>query len=148
MPIPDLQSNGFLPEGIYDCTIAEITNKFGQFQSCDRRSTLNKELIDYFEELKQANIGKYLIVNGSYVTSKDRPSDIDVLLILKDDIDLSDNVPPYRYNACSRKYIQNHYKLDFHFGFENDPSSIEILKYFQGVKDQPCQRKGILRLIL
>lgn len=148
MAIPDLQLNGFLPDGVHECTIEEITNRFGRFQNSDRRPILNQGLIRYLEELRQANIAKYLIVNGSFVTSKELPSDIDVLLVLKDDVDLTAEVPPYRYNARSRQYVQNHHRLDFHFGFEGDPSAVQILDHFQGVKYQPGQTKGILKIAL
>lgn len=148
MPIPDFEQDGFLPLGIHDCTIEEISERFGRFQSSDRRPSLNAGLINYITELRSANIGKYLIVNGSFVTTKEKPSDIDVLLVLKDDVDLTGNLPPFRKNAFSRKYINKYHKLDFHFGFDNDPSSTEILDYFLEVKYQPGKNKGILRINL
>ena len=148
MPIPDFEKNGFLPIGIHDCTIEEITVRFGRFQTSDQRSTLNKLLINYIIELKNANIGKYLIVNGSFVTAKDKPNDIDVLLVLKDNVDLTGDLPPFRKNAFSKKYINKYYKLDFHFGFEDEPSTTNILNNFLEVKNQPGKRKGILRINL
>ena len=79
--------------------IEEITERFGKFQRTDQRPRLNAGLIKYIEELKDADIGKYLIVNGSYVTGKDTPSDVDVLLVLKDEIDLNGDLPPFRKNT-------------------------------------------------
>jgi predicted nucleotidyltransferase len=148
LPIPDLESTGFLPEGIHECTIEEISDRFGRFQTTDKRPTLNGGLVRYISELREAAIGKYLIVNGSYVTSKDSPSDIDVLLVLKDDVDLTNNLPPFRKNAISKKYINKYYKIDFHFGFENDVSAINILNNFLEVKYQPGKKKGILKILL
>ncbi len=98
--------------------------------------------------MRQADIGKYLIVNGSFVTTKDKPSDIDVLLVLKDDVDLTGDLPPFRRNAFSPKYINKYYKLDFHFGFEDEPSSTNVLQNFLEVKYQPGKNKGILRINL
>lgn len=148
MPIPDFEQDGFLPVGIHDCTIEEISERFGRFQTSDRRLSLNAGLISYFRELRDANIGKYLIVNGSFVTSKDKPSDIDVLLVLKDDVDLTGDLPPFRKNAFSQKYINKYYKLDFHFGFDDDPSTTKILDIFLEVKYQPGKNKGILKINL
>ena len=148
MPIPDFNQEGFLPIGIHDCTIEEISTRFGRFQTTDQRPTLNEGLISYIIELRQANIGKYLIVNGSFVTSKDKPSDIDVLLVLKDDADLTGDLPPFRKNAFTRKYISKYYKLDFHFGFEGEDSATKILNNFLEVKYQPGKNKGILRINL
>lgn len=148
MPIPNFIEDGFLPEGIHSCSENEITERFGRFQTTDRRPTLNAGLINYIEELKKANIGKYLIVNGSFVTSKDSPGDIDVLLVLKDDIDLSGNLPPFIKNTASTKYINKYYKLDFHFGFEDEPHLMNIIENFKEVKHQPGKVKGILRVDL
>lgn len=146
--IPELEENGYLPEGIHECTVDELTNRFGQFQITDRRPTLNDGLIHYIKEVQAAQIGKYLIVNGSFVTSIDKPNDIDVLLVLKEDIDFSGNLPPFKYNAQSRKYINKYFKLDFHCGFEDHDSSIKIIDLFSEVKNQPGIKKGILKIVL
>lgn len=148
MSIPNFEGDGFLPVGIHVCTAEEITDRFGRFQSTDRRPSLNAGLIRYITELKEADIGKYLIVNGSFVTQKDVPGDIDVLLILKDDVDLTGDIPPFRKNAASSKYISKYHKLDFHFGFEDDPTATNILQNFKEVKHQPGKYKGILRVEL
>jgi hypothetical protein len=148
LPIPEFETNGFLPEGIHECTPEEISNRFGRFQLTDRRSTLNEGLVRYISELREAEIGKYLIVNGSFVTEETTPNDIDVLLVLKDDVDLTGDLPPFRRNALSRKYINKYYKLDFHFGFENDDTATNILSNFLEVKYQPGQKKGILKIVL
>ncbi|MBK6915137.1 MAG: hypothetical protein IPH11_16275 [Ignavibacteriales bacterium] len=148
MAIPELEEDGFLPIGIHICTAEEISERFGRFQSSDRRPSLNEGLISYINELKEAEIGKYLIVNGSYVTQKDKPSDIDVLLVLKDDVDLTGDIPPFRKNAASKKYINRYHKLDFHFGYEDDEAFTNILLNFKEVKYQPGKYKGILRVDL
>ncbi len=48
MVIPPFQS-GYLPEGIYDCTMEEVIQKFGTNK---RRSELIKKLTKYIEALK------------------------------------------------------------------------------------------------
>jgi hypothetical protein len=148
LPIPDLQPNGFLPVGVHDCTVEELGDRFGRFRCSDRRPILTQKLICYIEELRDADIGKYLIVNGSFVTDIDCPNDIDVLLVLKDDVDLTVDIPPYRRNAGSRQYIQNHFGLDFHHGFEGDASATAMIDHWQEVKNRPGEVKGILRINL
>ncbi|MHB1048745.1 MAG: DUF6932 family protein [Bacteroidota bacterium] len=148
MAIPELDADGFLPIGIYDCTIDEIEETFGSFNGSDRRVSLFLRLKQYYNELLQANIGKYLIVNGSFISDKGKPSDIDVLLVFRDDLDVTRPVPPYQYNARSRKYVKTHYHLDFHFGFDNDPSSTNIIDTFHKIKEVTSRRKGFLRIRL
>ncbi|MFZ1322607.1 MAG: hypothetical protein WAT71_13705 [Ignavibacteria bacterium] len=147
MSIPELNQYGHLPEGIYDCSIEELEERFGKFQSSDIRVKLFNSLISYVEELKNTEIGKYLIIDGSFTTNKERPEDIDLLLVLKDEIQLEEIVPPFKYNVRSKKYIKKHYPFDFYFGYEDDDSSIKIINLFYKVKDSTL-RKGFLKIKL
>lgn len=148
MPIPALDSRGILPVGVHECTLPEIQSAFGQFQGTDRRPQLFAQLERYVRDVRAAGVGRYLIVDGSFVTSKPDPNDIDVLLVLRDDVDFSVEVPPFQYNARSRKYVKREYKLDFYVGFEGDYSSSEMLTVFSQVREDPAVRKGVLRTSL
>jgi hypothetical protein len=75
MPIPDLNENGLLPEGVYDCTLDEISAQFGQFQTTDRRVRLFERLRMLVEEERQAGLAIEMIVDGSFVTDKPEPYD-------------------------------------------------------------------------
>jgi hypothetical protein len=148
MPIPAFTDDGLLPPGSHECTLEEVVERFGSFQSSDRRPTLSRDLKAYVGELLNAGIAKYLIVNGSYVTTTDTPNDIDLLLVLKDDLQLHNPVPPFQYNPRSKRYVRNKFRLDFYFGFEGDPSAQEIMSIFQQVKYQPGKEKGVLKVTL
>ncbi len=37
MPIPPLDDLGFLPEGVHACSLDEVEERFGCFQTVDRR---------------------------------------------------------------------------------------------------------------
>lgn len=89
-----------------------------------------------------------MVVDGSYVTGKPDPGDIDVLLVLRDDLDLSRQVPPFEYNARSKKYVRKEYGLDFYVGFEGDETAERMLGVFRQVKYVPGTSKGILKIVL
>jgi hypothetical protein len=148
VPIPELTPDGLLPDGLHECTVDEIAAHFGRFQGSDQRPRLTQQLRDYLAELRSAGVGKYLFVNGSFVTDKPRPSDVDMLLVLRDDVDLTRPVPPFQYNARSRKYIRKYYDFDFFVGFEDDDSSREMMKLFRDVKYRPGEVKGYLKVVL
>jgi hypothetical protein len=95
-----------------------------------------------------AEVAKYLVIDGSYVTRDPAPNDIDMLLILKDTVDLREPVPPFRYNARSKRYLRKKYNFDIFVGFESDDSSSEILELFRGVKYRPGASKGLLKVVL
>ena len=52
MPIPDLNSEGFLPDRIHDCTIEEAKSRFGRFQDSDRRPLLWGKFMAFFQKAK------------------------------------------------------------------------------------------------
>lgn len=148
MPIPDLTDEGLLPFGIYECNLVELRCRFGAFQTTDRRPTLFDKLKAFVNELQCAGTGKYLIVNGSFVTDKHDPNDIDLLLVLKDDVNLTNPIPPFQYNSISNKYIKKKYPFDFFIGYEHDDSYFYAVELFHDVKYQPGKRKGILKILL
>lgn len=148
MPIPSLNANGHLPAGIHPCNLSEIRSTFGQFTRSDRRCTLFKGLSQYVDELSRIEAAKAIIVNGSFVTGKEEPGDVDILVILKDDFDLSEDLPPYKRNLLNKHYIPAHYEMDFFFGYDGDLSSTEISNLFGKVKGSPGVSKGFLRIDL
>lgn len=148
MPIPDFLANGFLPDGVHECTIDEIVDRFGRFVESDRRPSLSRELQEYLGDLRSSGVGKYLIVDGSYATSKAQPGDVDLLLVLRDEVDLNATVPPFVFNARSRQYVRKKYNFDFFFGYEGDPSTTSILSLFREAKHLPGVTKGVLRIAL
>jgi len=129
---------------VHECTIEEIRERFGVFRGSDRRPDLFRDLASYLRELQTADIAKHLIINGSFVTATETPNDVDVLLVLKDDFPQAGVLPPYQYNAKSRRFVRHHYGLDFFFGFDGDPSFTEIMALFAEVKHEPGLTKGIL----
>jgi hypothetical protein len=146
LAIPDLTDDGMLPVGLHECTLDELREVFGRFNKSDRRPRLFRDLERYCDEVAAAGVGQYLVVNGSFVTAKPDPNDIDVLLVLPVDLDLTRPVPPYEYNARSKKYVRREYGLDLFPVFENDPTYERMLGVFRQVKYQPGVEKGVLKV--
>ena len=109
--------------------------------TCPVKSTCNAELI-------AVTFGFWDIINGSFVTNKDIPNDIDILLVLKDNIDLKKDVPPFKYNIRSKSYIKKNYPFDLFWGFDNHDSSLIPINLFHRVKLKPNYTKGILKILL
>ncbi len=77
MPIPPLQEDGLLPPGLYLAEMNEIEERFGQ--STPRRKEMFERL-RMFVELAQHCGALRMFVNGSFVTSKSEPRDVDVVI--------------------------------------------------------------------
>ena len=78
MPIPNLIAD-YLPSGIHDCNLFELKSSFG---TNNRRNELIKKLKYYIRKIQEVGISGWLIINGSFVTSKENPNDIDAILVI------------------------------------------------------------------
>lgn len=148
MPIPDLNEDGLLPAGVHDCTLDEISARFGRFQVTDRRIQLFEKLRLLMEEEKQAGLATEMIVDGSFVTDKPEPGDIDLVIVLPRDYDFSIERPPFKYNAISKRYVRRKYGFDVVFAPQHSPLHEKSVDFFQQVRDELGKRKGVLRIKL
>ncbi len=71
--IPDFTADGLLPEGVHPATLEEVLERFG---GNERRNQLLTGFIEALRRLRAAGCRR-VYVNGSFVTSKERPNDID-----------------------------------------------------------------------
>lgn len=148
MPLPAFDSDGFLPPGIHDCTHDDMKEAFGKFTTSDRRIRLTEHLLRYLQELRRSGVAEEVIVNGSYVTGKDEPNDIDLLVIFRADIDLGETVPPFKYNPRSKRYVRRNFPFDCFFGFPGDDSSTKMINVFSKCRNHPGRTKGMIRVAL
>ena len=79
MPVPRLRRNGTLPLGVHKASLREVRKAFGQGTA--RRAELMLALLDFMAHARHAGITRVLI-DGSFVTSKKDPRDVDVAVVL------------------------------------------------------------------
>ncbi len=148
MPIPPLDQYGLLSAGIHDCTLDELQRRFGSFQISDRRPVLFQKLLALVVEAKAARFIRWLLIDGSFVTAKSDPNDIDLVLVLPHTHDLKADLSPVQYNLVSKRRVQRQYGFDMVVVRENAVEYDEAVAFFQQVRGQPALRKGVLRLAL
>jgi len=76
--LPSFNDAGYLPSGIHLCEIDELVERFGS--GSPEREVATEELLDFLNWARSAGISR-VIVNGSYVTAKQAPNDIDVVVL-------------------------------------------------------------------
>jgi len=148
MPIPNFDENGFLPEGIHDCSLDEIVDRFGIFQTTDHRYRLCEQLQEFLTEIRSTNFVVAVIINGSFTTSKHVPNDVDLIVVLSKDHDFNAELRPFEYNVLSRRRVRKRYSFDVLVARDNSIEYREYSDYFQQVRGQPENRKGVLRVQL
>ena len=146
MPIPDLNENGFLPEGIHEASLEELRERFGRFQRTDRRPALFTKLSTYLAEVRASGLVVAVIVDGSFVTAKDEPSDIDLILVLRPDHDDRADLRPFEYNAISKCGVRSRFRFDILTALQGSAKHMEYLDLFQRVKGEPDLRKGVVEV--
>jgi hypothetical protein len=77
--IPAFREDGYLPEGIHRCTEAELTFRFGT-QTHRRRQLILR--VRRWIGLGRAVAALRLLVDGSFVTVKPDPNDVDAVMLV------------------------------------------------------------------
>jgi hypothetical protein len=148
MPIPALTADGYLPEGIHDCTLQELADRFGQFQRTDARSALFRRLEVFVRDVAGTGFFTAIIIDGSFVSGVDEPNDIDLILVLKSSHDFAAPTRPFEYNIVSRHQVRRRYRFDVLIGKEHSEQLARHIAFFAGVRDNDSIHKGMVRLNL
>lgn len=146
MPVPSLDAAGLLPDGVHDCSLAEVRDRFGTFQTSDRRPRLFDKLELFVKQAWQTDMVAEIVVDGSFVTATPHPNDIDLILVLYADHEFSAALRPFEYNVLSRRQVRRIYGFDVLVAVEGSSSHREYLEFFAQVRGMFGRRKGLLRL--
>ena len=146
MPIPELDDNGCLPPGVHDCSVAELKDRFGRFQGSDRRPKLIERLEAFVADAQRAAIFAEIIVDGSFVTSKPDPGDVDLLLVLQPEHDFLASLPPAHYNLVSQRRVKRRFGFDILVARSASAERTNYVELFLEVRGRPDLRKGMLRI--
>jgi hypothetical protein len=147
MPIPELNEDGFLPEGIHEASLEEVRERFGRFQRTDRRLDLFSKLSLFLAEVRASGLVEAIIVDGSFVTEKDEPSDIDLILVLRPDHDYDADPKPFEYNVVSKRRVRRRFRFDVVSAREGSDEYEQSVNFFQGVKGRSGLRKGVVKVL-
>ena len=140
-----LDDSGFLPEGVHDLSLEEIEENFGRFNGSDQRCRLFEKLADYFEKLSRFQWFVELIVDGSFVTAKQVPGDIDLVVVVDLKHLSEDNMLPVEYNLLSKGRALRGFGFDVFWAPEDSSALKSYLDFFSQVRGAET-RKGIIRL--
>ena len=148
MPIPPLDKHGFLPGGVHDCTTEELKGVFGSFQTTDRRPQLFNHLVAFLAEAKSTGIVLSVLVDGSFVTAKPDPNDIDLILVVARDHDFATELSPGEYAVLSKRRVHRRHGFDLLVARADSEEHRRYVSFFQQIRFEPGRAKGILRLRL
>ncbi|HAT8606298.1 TPA: DUF6932 family protein [Legionella pneumophila] len=137
--IPNLNNNGELPSGEHQATLDEIEERYGL--SSVRRKKLIQGLRDAVQNFEESGV-KTLWINGSFITGKNEPNDIDGCWEYHAGVDLN-KLDPVFISAAGRDAMKNKYGLDFFIAnYVEMGSGLPFPKFFQ--KNRDGDPKGII----
>ena len=80
MPLPKLLANGLLPEGVHDASVDELIAMF----CVGERQLRANALLEFVAHVRDERIFRAVFFDGSFVTAKRSPRDVDVVLEVHD----------------------------------------------------------------
>ena len=148
MPIPALNPGGVLPVGVFECSLAEVRERFGVFNGFDRRVRLFTRLEELTLALRSSGLFEVLIVDGSFITAKPLPNDVDLIAVLRLGHNFEQDLPMSKYAVVSRALLRRRFGFDVVIAERDSQLYKTYVEFFSRVREAPELRKGLLRLTL
>jgi hypothetical protein len=147
--IPALNSAGLLPEGIHPATLGEVEESFGR--SSDTRAALYSKLCAFLDLARSFDVFTSIVIDGSFVTDKAAPNDIDAVLILP-----GAKLKGLMGHADYLKLDNPEVKAKFAIDLFIEPGLDGMAIFFQKLKTEdalqrgvgPRQRRGVVEVTL
>lgn len=152
MALLEFTNDGILPEGIHECSLVDAEQ---MLVKDGRRRDLWQKLTNFINWIRPMSIFQYIYIDGSFLTDKPDPNDID--LVLEFTQNNSCNLATIDPKVFNHMYLVSTFSLDVYFSPTFVPSNYNDFRdFFQyiGVKEgfsrglNPKDKKGILKVAL
>jgi hypothetical protein len=141
--IPPFREDGYLPDGLHLATEAEVIFRFGA--SSKRRRRLALRLRRWIELARQVG-GQRLLVDGSFVTAKPNPNDIDAVILLPPDFE--QQVEQGTEAALELEEMLLTRRPEEIFAAEDGMDWNEWVEFFSRTREADGRRKGLVEIEL
>ena len=139
--IPEFRNDGYLPEGLHVATEAEATFRFGCGTPRRRRLILR---LRRWLELSRLTGARRFLVDGSFVTAKEEPNDIDAVVLLAHDfenqisrgVDAALELEAMLLTRCPEEI----------FAAEDSRDWNDWVEFFAMTREADGRRKGLLEI--
>ncbi len=141
--IPRFRTDGYLPEGLYRATEAEVTFRFGASTRRRRRLILR---VRRWIELSRDVGAIRLLIDGSFVTAKDEPNDVDAVVLLPTDFErqVDQGFEP----AVELEEMLLSHRPEEIFAAEDETDWDEWRGFFGRTREADGRRKGLVEIEL
>lgn len=141
--IPDFRKDGYLPEGLHFATEAEITFRFGG--SSRKRRYLIRRVREWIE-LARLVFAHRLLLDGSFVTSKLEPHDVDAVILLPRDF--QDQITQSLDPALELQMMLLSRQPEELFAAEDELDCKDWQSFFERTRESDGRKNGLVEVNL
>ena len=131
--IPEFRPDGYLPEGLFQASKAEVTFRFGSSSRRRRRLVLRVR-------------APRLLIDGGFVTAKHEPDDVDAVVLLPPDF--MDLIAMNSDAALVLEEMLLTRRPEELFAAEDDDDWNEWVEFFSRTREADARRKGLVEIEL
>ncbi len=143
LTIPPFRLDGYLPEGVHVSSEAEVIFRFGSANRRRRRLALR---LRRWIELGRQIGAKRLLVDGSFVTAKDEPYDVDTVILLPQDFPRQ--LEQVHAPALELEKMLLTRRPEEIFAAEDETDWEEWVLFFSQTRERDRRRKGLVEVRL
>lgn len=141
--LPPFRDDGYLPVGLYNATLESAVKRFGS-ESRRRRYLLFR--LKRWVELARAVAAPRLFIDGSFVTSKQDPNDIDAVVLLPTDF------RQLVFRGTDAALELDHMLLNRMpeeiFAAEDEGDWNDWIEFFSQTRESDNRKKGLVEIVL
>jgi|SRR5688500_2227682 len=141
--IPAFRPDGYLPLGLHVGDEAEVTFRFGS--TTPRRRRLVLRLRRWIKLARQVGVRRFLL-DGSFVTAKPDPDDIDAVVLLP--ASFQSQVERDIDAALDLEQMLLTRRPEELFAAEDDVDWMEWVEFFARTREADGRRKGLVEIML
>jgi hypothetical protein len=141
--IPPFRADGYLPDGLHQASEAEITFRFGSGSRRRRRLILR---VRRWIELARAVQAQRMLIDGSFVTAKSEPNDVDAVVLLPEDFERQ--IDEGRELALQLEEMLLTRRPEEIFAAEDAADWSEWVEFFSRTRENEGRHKGLVEVKL
>ena len=141
--IPAFRPDGYLPEGLHPASEAEVTFRFGSTTPRRRRLVLRLRRWLFLARDIRA---RRLLIDGSFVTAKSEPDDIDAVILLPTNFAIL--IEQGNESAIELEQMLLTRRPEELFAAEDELDWNDWFEFFSRTRESDGRRKGLVEIQL
>jgi hypothetical protein len=143
VPIPAFRNDGYLPEGVHQTNQAEAIFRFGS--GTQRRRMLALRVRHWLELARKVEAKRFLL-NGSFVTVRSNPKDVDAVVLLprtfEEQLEAASEAALELYEILTTRQPAEL------FAAEDESDWLQWIEFFTRTREADGRRKGVVEILL